>query len=404
MSLFIPIAKVDEEKRLVYGVATAEELDNSGEIYDYATSKPFIEAWSNSFVEKTNGQSCGNLRAMHEAVSAGKLVELEFDDDQKQVQVCAKIVDDNEWKKTLEGVYTGFSFGGRALKKWDDPAAGGKRYTLKPSELSLADKPCVPSAVFFDVVKVDGTVEKRQFKTPLKGSASAPKKDDVQKNMYDVSSLAELLARLNGIRSNAVWEAQNEGDNSPVPGKLKDAIDNLAIIMVEMTQEETAELTAKLDTGNVQKAGARNSKEDMDKIQTIHDHSVTLGAACSQQKVAKADGAAANKDKEVNPMAETKETNVTKLDIETEVKKALDPLSASIQKLSGAVEKFEQTAGTIEDINKRLAKLEAQPAAAKAVVKTVGKEADDQVAKVEGAAADALSEIKKAHNSPTWAY
>jgi flagellar motility protein MotE (MotC chaperone) len=404
VSLFLPIAKVDEENRLVYGVATAEELDNSGEIYDYASSKPYIEAWSNGFVEKTNGQSCGNLRAMHQAISAGKIVELNFDDDQKKVEVCAKVVDDNEWQKTLEGVYTGFSFSGRAVKKWADPAAGGKRYTLKPTELSLADKPCVPSATFFDVVKVDGTVEKRKFKTPLKGSASVPKQDDVQKNMYDVSSLAQLLASLNGIRSNAVWEAQNEGDNSPVPGKLKDAIDNLAAILIEMTQEEAAELTAKLDSaGDIQKAGARNSKEDMDKIQAIHDHSVTLGASCSQQKIAKTDSAAAKNYKEDKPVGEKTETTVSKVDIENEVKKVLDPFTESIQKLSGAVEKFEKTAGTIEDLNKRLAKLEAQPEPAKAVVKTVGKEADSQVTKVD-AATDALSEIKKAHNSPTWAY
>ena len=40
MRLFVPIRKVDEEQRLVYGLATEEVVDKSDEIMDYATSKP----------------------------------------------------------------------------------------------------------------------------------------------------------------------------------------------------------------------------------------------------------------------------------------------------------------------------------------------------------------------------
>ena len=42
--MFIPLTKVDAETRTVYGIATAEKEDRSGEICDYASTKPFYEA------------------------------------------------------------------------------------------------------------------------------------------------------------------------------------------------------------------------------------------------------------------------------------------------------------------------------------------------------------------------
>jgi hypothetical protein len=163
------LTKVDKEQRLVYGLATAESVDRSGEILDYASSKPNFEKWVQESQDASEGQSFGNVRAMHGKVAAGKLVKIEFDDDNRQIPVCAKIVDDNEWNKVLEGVYTGFSIGGAYAKKWDDPSmkkSDGKpvvRYTAAPGELSLVDRPCLKDARFFDIQKADGAVEQAQF-------------------------------------------------------------------------------------------------------------------------------------------------------------------------------------------------------------------------------------------------
>ena len=63
--------------------------------------------------------------------------------------------------KGQEGVYTGFSQGGRYIKRWPDPETGLTRYTAEPTEISLVDLPCLPGATF-EVVK-DGAVEKRAF-------------------------------------------------------------------------------------------------------------------------------------------------------------------------------------------------------------------------------------------------
>ena len=98
---------------------------------------------------------------MHGRVAAGKLTDIAFDDEEKRILVSAQIVDDDEWRKVQEGVYTGFSQGGRYIKRWPDPATGLTRYTAEPTEISLVDLPCLPGATF-EVVK-DGAVEKRAF-------------------------------------------------------------------------------------------------------------------------------------------------------------------------------------------------------------------------------------------------
>lgn len=170
MNLFVPITKVDVARREVWGRLAHEVPDKSGEIFDYASSKPYFEEWTKSFSDATDGKSLGNLRAMHGKVAAGKFIAVNFNDAEKAIDVGSKVVDDNEWQKVEEGVYTGFSIGGSYVgdKKTEKAANGSelKRYTAKPTEGSLVDNPCIPTAKFFDVVKADGTIEKVAFKVP----------------------------------------------------------------------------------------------------------------------------------------------------------------------------------------------------------------------------------------------
>jgi len=121
LELFLPLLKVDLDQRLVTGVATAETPDRSGEICDYVSSKPYFEKWSAEALAASGGKSLGAVRAMHGRVAAGKLTDIAFDDDLKRIVIAAKIVDDDEWRKVCEGVYTGFSQGGRYVKRWPIP-------------------------------------------------------------------------------------------------------------------------------------------------------------------------------------------------------------------------------------------------------------------------------------------
>lgn len=174
LRLFLPIGKVDEAQRLVYGTLTAETPDKSGEVFDYASGKPAVQAWSDEIKAASKGKSLGNVRAMHDNIAAGKFTDIVYDDDNKRIEGAAKIVDDAEWEKVLTGVYTGFSIGGSYTKRWqdkDNPALW--RFTPKLTEISLVDNPCVGEATF-EYIKADGTREMRKF-TPSHNEDSMTK-------------------------------------------------------------------------------------------------------------------------------------------------------------------------------------------------------------------------------------
>jgi hypothetical protein len=237
MQIFVPITKIDAHRRLVYGVVTAETPDVAGEVCDYASTKPLYQKWSQKFATATDGRSFGNLRAMHANVAAGKLVEIAFNDEQKRIEICGKVVDDDEWQKVEEGVYTGFSQGGRYLKRWPDPDEPKlMRYTAEPLEVSLVDHPCLPEATFA-VIKADGSTELRKFK---------PNADE---------ALAD--ASLRAKRS-------NRGEPGPESGLLR----------------RPAGASRHDDAHELGKIGARHSKADKDRIKQSHDLLVALDPDC----------------------------------------------------------------------------------------------------------------------------
>lgn len=173
--VFVPLTKVDEEQRLVYGVISQQVLDKSGEMMDYAKSKDNFKKWSDDIHEASGGLSKGNLRVMHGLSVAGKVTEIEFNDEDQSIEVCAKVVDDAEWNKVTEGCYTGFSVGGKYGKKWNEVVDGAtiKKYEAIPNEVSLVDNPCCPSATF-SLVKADGAEENVMFKAAQEVSEEAP--------------------------------------------------------------------------------------------------------------------------------------------------------------------------------------------------------------------------------------
>jgi hypothetical protein len=195
LNLFIPLAKADAARRMIYGYATAEFPDRSGEICDYASTKPYYEQWSADFAKASGGRSFGNLRAMHGKVAAGKISAIAFNDEAKRIEIAAKIVDDEEWRKIEEGVYTGFSQGGAYVKRWQDPEQPEfMRYTASPAEISLVDLPCLPQATF-ELVKADGASEKRGFaEKPVETGAGSALGDWLTANVASETPAADLIA------------------------------------------------------------------------------------------------------------------------------------------------------------------------------------------------------------------
>jgi hypothetical protein len=224
MSLFLPITKVDIAQRLVYGTISEEVPDKHGEILDYESSKPAFEIWSRQFHEASGGKSLGNIRAMHGSIAAGKLTDLQFDDEGKRIDGVAKIIDDDEWQKVVEGVYTGFSIGGGYAARWADKDNPGlMRYTPVLAEVSLVDNPAVPTATF-QVIKEDGSVELRKLGIGKDGKVHVTAGVDAQSHIKQLLDgltwlaaharaigAAGLLSHISALQ--AYLKEVDEGDN-----------------------------------------------------------------------------------------------------------------------------------------------------------------------------------------------
>lgn len=305
--IFAQLRKVDEEKRLIYARAVQEVPDRADEIFDYETSKPYFKEWSDEIFDASGGKSYGNVRAMHGKQVAGKVAEpLQFVDEEKAIDVVIKVLDDEDWKKTIEGGYTGVSIGGsyvgeRKTEKIADREV--RRYTARPSEISLVDSPCIPTAKFFEVVKADGSAEQVAFREPVQPEPApmdvvgtddevaafakalndagmsmadaiaavqaeaakrapapetppvAPAEAPLDKGLWNHAQFASLLEGLAMVTRSAQMDADLEGDNSPVPAKLRAAFASLVECYKEMGAEEADELVAELAEDAAEGAG-----------------------------------------------------------------------------------------------------------------------------------------------------
>jgi hypothetical protein len=155
----MPIGKVDQERRLVSGFATLDNIDKQGDIVDTQAS---LEAFK---------KFRGNLREMHQPTAVGKVVSFKedkyFDPSTKKfyngVFVSAYVSKgaQDTWEKVLDGTLTGFSIGGNITKSDDefnveiDKAIRViKEYEL--FELSLVDSPANQFANVISIEKVNG--------------------------------------------------------------------------------------------------------------------------------------------------------------------------------------------------------------------------------------------------------
>jgi hypothetical protein len=134
MRFYASIAKVDAEQRMVWGYASTEAVDGEGE----TILRSAIEGALDDYMK------FANIREMHQLSAVGVAKEAAIDD--KGLYLGAKIVDDDAWQKVIEGVYKGFSIGGKALAR--DPANRKTITQLRLFEISLVDRPCNPEAVF----------------------------------------------------------------------------------------------------------------------------------------------------------------------------------------------------------------------------------------------------------------
>jgi hypothetical protein len=157
LNFSFPITMIKTEQRIVCGVATADNVDKSNDIVDFAASEIAFKNWQ------------GNIREMHAPIAVGKAIsykplKLKGEDGQEYnaIQVEAYISKGAEatWQKVLDGTLRAFSIGGRITKK---EVMEGKMHNGRPisiikeydlGELSLVDNPANAMAVI-DLVKMN---------------------------------------------------------------------------------------------------------------------------------------------------------------------------------------------------------------------------------------------------------
>ena len=130
MKFYMDIVKRDPVARLVYGYATTEALDSQGE----RVSKEAVEGALADYMK------FANIREMHQPSAVGVAKEANL--DEKGLFLCAKVVDDQAWKKVEEGVYKGFSLVGKKVAKVGDTVT-----QMRLTEISLVDRPANPEAL-----------------------------------------------------------------------------------------------------------------------------------------------------------------------------------------------------------------------------------------------------------------
>ena len=167
VNLTMPISKIDEEKRIVSGFATLDNIDKQGDrVLPEASEKAFANFR-------------GNVRLMHQPIPAGKVVSFRSDtffDPETKKQYTGVFVDayvskgaQDIWEMVLDGTLTGFSIGG-AIKETDNELDEESNKTVRVIkeydlvELSLVDSPANQFANIFSIQKtIDGDVVDGMF-------------------------------------------------------------------------------------------------------------------------------------------------------------------------------------------------------------------------------------------------
>ena len=152
-----------KEERIVVGIATADNIDKSGDIVTFEASQEAFSRWQ------------GNIREMHAPIAVGKAIShkpvvIKGDDGKEykgfQVEAYISKGAQDTWEKVLDGTLRAFSIGGKVIEK---EAMSGKIHNGKPirkitkyelGELSLVDNPANAIATI-DIIKRadDGDLE-----------------------------------------------------------------------------------------------------------------------------------------------------------------------------------------------------------------------------------------------------
>lgn len=377
MRFYAEIAKSEEQDDgtiRVYGIASTGAMDSAGETILPSTIKAAL----------TDYMKFGAVREMHQPLAAGTAIEASVN-DAGEFEFGAHIVDAEAVKKVKAGVYKGFSVGGKCTSR--DPLNKSIITGMNLIEVSLVDRPANPEAVI-NVWKAEEVMS-----------------TEIKKSLYSVSNFASLLSQLGSLASDASWEAEYEGDNSPVPQQIKDWLSQGAEVFSAMAHEEVDEFLANLTKAavakaagvdDIAKAGAKFSKGARAALADIHKSMKACDEAMSKL------GYDSEKDEdeeasEAKKAADADDIAKAQVVADEAIAKALAPVTAEL----------DVTKADLAKAHARVKELEAQPAPAKALLHVVEKSAGSEVdsivlKKADGSVDNTATAIRKAMLAPSF--
>ncbi|MEN9885526.1 MAG: hypothetical protein RL758_104 [Pseudomonadota bacterium] len=402
---FAPITKVDDEQRMVYGYASTDTKDSQGEI----VKSDAIEAALPDYMK------FANIREMHtmSAVGVAKSAEV----NENGLYIGAKIVDDAAWAKVKEGVYKGFSIGGKALEK-----ANGIITKLRLTEISVVDRPANPECVIdtwkaealdddvsltnegdkADVAKADEqpTEKSEQQAAPVAvdhfGEIKKYDRDAVDamsgggKAIWDAQRAIDAMNCVFGLMMSEVSEKEKEPEQIAI---LQRVLDGLKAFVIAELQEKMENGTPVamgdgIDNLDVLKAGAMYSKATKAALSKVH------GMIRDCDKMMKGMGYDADMDK-----ADAAELLVGTVTADDDLKKAATDLGLTVIDKQPLADLAKAAFAELAKSKARVTELEAQPAPAKAATTTIEKSDDTKdslasPAQVQGDPSDPLSMFK----------
>jgi HK97 family phage prohead protease len=373
---FLPITKVDEDERMVYGYASTPDLDSDGEVIK-------VEAMEKAL---PNYLKFPTIREMHQPKAIGTTKNAEI--DKNGMYIGAKIVADDAWKLVKEGVYKAFSIGGNVVKR-----VGNVIQELDLVEISLVDVPANKSAVI-EVWKSEG----------------------MSKNAETVYSLTNLMIQV----KDTIMYYDYLGKNTKKLSKVLEMLKELISIEAQEPEADKVAMSRTIETlkgmdfadnkfANIIREGVISAmKKQLKKEDEVEEVATPEVVEEAEPKVETEGESPTDTEEEVVEETEAEEVEETedadekitmanqtleKLDtVETQKKlnlaKTVTNIASTVEKMASYMEK------SMKKIDERLTALENTPAATKSKSVMVLKNNAEAVEEVEKTSSDV--EAKKA--------
>ena len=210
--MYVPICRIDLEKRIIEGQATSDVVDYYDTIFDYESSKRAFEKWR------------GNIREMHKNEAVGHAIKVIPDDENRRIIVRAHIStgSPNTWEKIKDGTLTGFSIGvpqgkyksrmvernGRSVEEY---------YDHELAEVSVVDNPGSPGCDIAIVRMAGNDSDHMEITDVLDDSEETPELERAATPEPEPEPIERAGARvshvtqdaLHGMRDNQLRSAQS---------------------------------------------------------------------------------------------------------------------------------------------------------------------------------------------------